>query len=354
MKIAFLSYYSGWIDRGVEVATKELVRRLSKNHEVTLFQAGERIVDKVNTVRLTVNHEWPSDTSSSPLRIFYLDYYSRQILKFTLKFVPYFNKYKYDLVIPTNGGWQALILKILARKLGSKLILQGNAGIGRDDFFQTLLKPDYFIAISPQGYSWAKKFSWIKSIYIPYGVDLELFKKTKPAITGLPKPVVLCIAAFVPYKRVELLIKAMEKVEKSSLLVIGQGPLEKKLHDMGEKLLGSRFKLLTGITHEKLFSYYKSAQIFSLPSRSSEALGIVYIEAMAAGLPIVAPDDLNRREIIGKAGIFVDPKNIQAYSNAIKQALSINFGNKPKEQAENFSWDKIVDQYNQLFQLITK
>jgi glycosyltransferase involved in cell wall biosynthesis len=301
---------------------------------------------------LSINDKWPDDTSSSPLRPIYLDYYSRKIAKFTLKFLPYLKKNKYDIVVPTNGGWQSVLVRLATKKLGKKMIVQSNAGIGRDDTVQAWCFPDVYIAISPQGFKWAQKFSWLKTIYIPYGVDLEVFNKTKPINLGLNKPVVLCVAAFLPYKNVELLIKAMQQVTHASLLIIGQGPLEQKLRKLGNELLGSRFKLLTGITHDELISYYKSVQVFSLPSRSSEALGIVNIEAMAAGLPVVAPDDFNRREIIGNAGLFVDPENTRAFAEMIKTALTTDFNHRPQKQAEKFSWDKIVDQYNKLFQSI--
>ncbi len=349
MKIAFLSFYSGWIDRGVEVATAELAKRLSKTHEVTVFQGGDRIAPEVNIVRLSVNQKWPQDSSSYPLRTFYLDYYSRQIAKFTLKFIPYFKKNKYDIVIPTNGGWQALLVRLLAKQLDAKIILQGNAGIGRDDLFQAVLKPDCFIAISPNGYEWVRKFSWVKSVYIPYGVDLELFSKTKPAQISLTKPIVLCVAAFSQYKRIDKLIQAMEKVPEASLLVIGQGPMEQELRDLGIKILNNRFRLLNNINHDQLIGYYKTSGLFSLPSESTEALGIVYIEAMAAGLPVVAPDDFNRRQIIGDAGMFVDPEDPDLYAKAISDALKTDFGDKPIKQAEKYSWDKITDEYINLF-----
>ena len=188
--------------------------------------------------------------------------------------------------------------------------------------------------------------------YIPYGVDVSLFKKAKAVTTSLQKPIVLCVAAFIAYKQIELLIKAMRFVSQASLLIIGNGPLEQELVTLGKKILGNRFQLITNVNHSQLTGYYKGATIFSLPSQSSEALGIVYIEAMAAGLPVVAPDDYNRREIIGDAGVFVDPANSEEYAKGLKLALIKNFDDKPLRQAEKFAWGKIVKQYEEILKEI--
>jgi len=100
--------------------------------------------------------------------------------------------------------------------------------------------------------------------------------------------------------------------------------------------------------------YYRAANIFTLPSWSYEAFGIVYLEAMASGIPVVATDDELRREIVGDAGILVDPTDLDSYANALKKALSIDWGNKPRIQAEKFDWDKIAKKYEKLFENLIK
>lgn len=351
MKIAFLSFYSGHIDRGVEVASAALVKGLSKKHTVHLYQVGERIDTTIDTRIIPVHVNFKSqDKSGTWSRKFYLDYWSRKIAQFTMKFIPFLFKEKYDVVIPTNGGWQVLLVRLFTWILRKKMVVQGNAGIGYDDFFQIVCLPDHYIAISPNGFRWATKFlPWVKKSYIPYGVDLELFQSATSVTVSLKKPIVLCVAAFSPYKQVELLVRAMEKVENASLLVIGQGPLEKELRELGEKLLGTRFLLKTGVTHDKLIGYYKSSDVFSLPSEPSEAFGIVYIEAMAAGLTNVAPDDW-RKEIIGQAGYYVDPTNTDAFANTINTALKNPLKDRALTQAKRYRWNHIVEEYENLLQ----
>src|SRR3990167_6399831 len=240
MKIAFLSFYSGAVDRGVEVATQALAKGLAKEFSTTVFQSGRRVAPQVATVVLPVTTSRKLDSGSGLLKSIYLDYFSLKILVFTLQWLPYFLREKYDAVIPTNGGWQVVICRLACWILGKKLVVQGNAGIGRDDRWQLLWQPEMFIAISPSGFAWAKRFyPHHKISFIPYGVDIPAIAKAKALPVNLKKPIVLCVAAFLPYKRLELLIYAMKDITKASLLLIGHGSLEPKLHELGELLLRS-------------------------------------------------------------------------------------------------------------------
>jgi len=73
---------------------------------------------------------------------------------------------------------------------------------------------------------------------------------------------------------------------------------------------------------------------------------------MATNLPVVATNDQIRQEIVGDAGILVDPTNVQEYSLSLRKALETKWGDKPRKQAEKFSWDKIAEEYENLFQNI--
>jgi len=69
---------------------------------------------------------------------------------------------------------------------------------------------------------------------------------------------------------------------------------------------------------------------------------------MATNLPVVANNDPIRKEIVGEAGMLVDPTKAEEYSLSLKRALETNWGEKPRNQAKKFDWDKIVGEYKEL------
>jgi glycosyltransferase involved in cell wall biosynthesis len=358
MKIVILSFYSGLQSRGVESFVKNFSSHLSSTHRITVYQAGKALKNqKYKQLVLPTSFSFETKIKKWQ-RKFYLDYYSRKILFFTLKILPFLWKEKPDIIMPTNNGWQSLICKIYSLFFKLPLVLAGHAGPGADDYLNLKLCPDIFICFSQTQAKWASKIN--KNVHIKvisHGVDLKRFNKSVLATkVFLPSPIILCVAALDEYKRVELTIKAVASLSKGSLLLISQGSrLERnRIELLGEKYLGKRFKQLT-ISSSELPHFYKTAQLFTLVSTHREAFGIVYLEAMACGLPVVATDDSLRREIVGTAGLFVkNPENIKEYALVLEKALKISWGEKPRKQAEKFSWDKIASKYNQLFQSLRK
>lgn len=290
MKIAILSLYSGRVNRGVETWVEEISKMLvDRGNEVEVFSG------KIAWKKL-------------------------------IKFSP-------DIVLPCNGGMQSLLVKLFSFVFGWKTVITGHAGIGRDDKWNLLIRPDYFVSPSARGEKWAKSLWFAKGLkiaHIPHGVDLNRFNpKVKKIKLDLPRPIFLCVASSDSYKQVNLTKKAIEKFGKGSLLVIGQ---DKKVNP------------------EEMPGYYASSDVFTLVSDSHEAFGIVYLEALASNLPVVATNDSLRREIVGKAGILVDPNDVEAYARALKTAATKDWGDMPRRQAEGFSWEMVANKYEEIFE----
>lgn len=317
LKIAFLSRFQGSVDRGVETFVYELSKRLSKNHEVEILSGNES------------------------------DSFGKMISG------------EYDIVIPANGRWQALKASI-GRLFGHyKTVISGQSGSGIDDIFNVFAtKPDVFVALTNFAANGrnnklrrATTWAWgTKVVTIPNGVDLDKFRPGQtpgPGLARLKWPIVLSVGALYWYKHHKRTIKAMVKVQ-GSLLIVGSGPDLESLQKLGEKLLPGRFRVMPA-KYDDMPKIYRNADLFVLPSWEREAFGTVYVEAMASGLPVVAPDDSPRREIIGDAGILVDVENPEKYAEAIEEALSKDWGDKPRQQAEKFSWDLVAEKYKKLF-----
>lgn len=313
MHIAFLSRDQKKVSRGAEVFVSELSKRLAETNSVDVLADKES--DSIENI---VNG-------------------------------------KYDIVIPINGRMQSLKVS-LARPFGKyKLLITGQSGIGRDDIWNiTVVKPDIFVALTDNMKQWAKKWAWgSKVIKIPNGIDLGKFSPDGAKIEiDLPRPIILSVGALVWYKYHDRVIEALSRLSKGSLLIVGDGPLKKDLMEKGKKLK-NRFKIMS-FQYEDMPKVYRAADLFTLPSWEREAFGIVYLEALASGLGVVAPDDLSRKEIIGEGGFLVNVNNIEEYAGALDQALSIDWSKKARDQAEQFSWDIIAKKYEEVILDISK
>src|SRR3989338_6514379 len=310
MRIAFLSRYQNSIHRGAETFVYELSRRLKDRHIVDILS----------------NHD--ADSLSKIL------------------------SGNYEVVVSLNGGLQSLKVSLGRLPGGYKLIVVGQAGIGRVAIWNTaIVQPNVFVALTDYMHSWVGNWAWnSRVVKIHNGVDLDKFKPTGEIIKlDLPSPVILSVGALEWYKHHERTIEAMSLLEKCSLLVVGEGREKERLEALGKSKLGNRFKILRA-DYEDLPKIYRSADLFVLPSWDREAFGIVYLEAMASGLGVVAPDDASRNEIIEDAGILINTEDIQKYSQVIKQALGLNWREKAIIQAKKFSWDKISKQYEEIFE----
>src|SRR3990167_680824 len=212
-KIAFLSFYSGFVERVVETYVCELGTRLAKKHEVTVFQGGKSHL-WYGQAKIDQNNFKVNDINSigsgfnfgnTFLRKFYLDWWSLKILLFSLKAVFKVTRGKYDLVVPMNGGWQTVIYRLLSKFRNFKILISAQAGIGRDDAWNLFWKPDIFVALTKVEEKWANRFApEVKKTLIPNGVDLFKFNpKVSPKKLALKAPIVVCAADFgVKFKKI--------------------------------------------------------------------------------------------------------------------------------------------------------
>lgn len=352
MKIAFLNIYNGVINRGAETFVKELASRLANKYETTVFQSGEPVGnEKYRIVCLPANWNWSRKSGVGTLAArFFIDYWNRKVFAFAFRAAPKILKEKFDIVVPVNGGWLPAVTRIVTWLYGGKMIISGQSGIGWDDRNNLWCFPNTFVALSSLAKKWAKKANpFVKVEYIPNGVDTKKFTPNGEKLkTNLKKPIVLCVAALTKTKRIDLAIKAVAKLKDVSLLVVGDGDLRFKIYDLGLKILGKRFQLIK-VPYEDMPKVYRATDIFTIPSESYYSFENVIVEAMASGLGVVANDDPIRKEIVGDAGILVDPTDTKAYAKALSEALKRNWGEAPRRQAEKFDWDEITQRYQDLF-----
>jgi glycosyltransferase involved in cell wall biosynthesis len=140
---------------------------------------------------------------------------------------------------------------------------------------------------------------------------------------GLQKPTILFVGRLVPYKGLHNLIAAASTLPDADFLIVGEGPLEKNLKEQAQKIGARNVRFEGKADTEMLPAYYRAADILALPSVTrQEAFGIVLVEAMASGTPVISTNFSGMPYVIGDSGLLVNPENPGELAAAIRKLLS--------------------------------
>ncbi len=365
-RIAIIQPYIGKLYRGNETFFVQITKYLSKYYDIDVYSTGVDGAIKDNIIRVDYKMNFFLEAylnlydkslwmkkllNSSRYFIFAqpLAFYCRGFARKVYR--EYLKKEKYDLLFPgigTAGTRQAIKYR---KRHGVPVIYKGGGGIGPGEWWVLKLHPNCYICISSKHYEWAQQY-WKKVCYIPNGTYIEKFQNEivdEKFYINKGHKLVVCVGHLdTDFKRHQLAIEAVSKIDKVDLLILGQGGAEDELRQLAQKEMPGRC-IIKGVKPDEMPYYYTSADLFTLPSLD-EPFGIVYIEAMAAGLPVVATDDEVRREIIGDAGVLCNVEEAEEYANAIKKALITEWGDKPKERASKYDYSVVGEQYHQLIE----
>lgn len=182
---------------------------------------------------------------------------------------------------------------------------------------------------------------WGALEYLPCGVDVDRFAPNPLARTELreryglgDRPVVLCLSRLVPRKGQDVLIKAMPRLREAvpdvHLMIVGGGPYGDHLKELARKVGVAEYVTFTGsVPADELAGHHAMADVFAMPTRTRgggldvEGLGIVFLEASASGVPVVAGDSGGAPETVldGETGLVVDGRDTGAVAEAISGLL---------------------------------
>ena len=257
--------------------------------------------------------------------------------------------------------WPLLRFQVLARKLTEKALLRKSDRIVvLSKYTQEKLKKVYGLPAS-------------KVTIIPGGVDLERFKPSTNKIeirTGLNLPrdhnILFTVRNLVPRMGLANLISAFKTVlsERRDLFLVigGEGPLAPALRKQVEEYGIGNFVSFAGyIPDNQLPSYYQMADLFILPTKELEGFGMVTVEALSSGLPVLGTPVGGTKEILAHLG----PKFVFADSNPVSVADLIiktikrwdedpkgynEISQKCRHIAERYySWEGHIDRLEDLF-----
>lgn len=206
---------------------------------------------------------------------------------------------------------------------------------------------------------------------IPFGIDLAELKRTDAVAKAADalrreaggRPIVLTIGRLVGYKGQSYLIAALRELE-AVLWLVGTGPLEHALRDQAAALgISERVRFWGAVDEAQLPALLHACDVFALPSITpNEAFGVVQVEAMACGKPVVSCALRSGVPFVnqdGVTGLIVPPRDAGALTVALRRlfgddALRAQFGEAGCRRAtQEFEASVMVGRYWRLFEQLT-
>ncbi len=341
-----LAYYPKFIG-GDGVAVKEITDRVSPDdiefHMITLrFDSTLARCEKIGNVlvhRIGFARRSPTmaDLKTFPL------HYNKLLFQCSaaLKALALHRRYRYDAtwaMMAHSAGVPAALFKLAHPRVPYILTLQEG---DPPEYIERLMRPlwplfkrafikaDIVQVISNFLGAWARRRGYQGVIeVIPNGVDVQKFVGEKVAHEGV---ILITTSRLVHKNAIDDVIRAMPLLpEHVRFLILGTGPDEKALKALVQELgVGSRVDFLGHVDHKEMPAHLHAADIFIRPSRS-EGMGNSFIEAFAAGLPVIATQEGGIADFLFDAkknpdkettGWAVDPDAPGQIAEAVKDIL---------------------------------
>ncbi len=278
-------------------------------------------------------------------------------------------KGRYDII--HIHGQVAPILPLLSLKFSNSInVITFHAAYKRNILAKTF-KPyikgyfsmlDGFIAVSPAAIEpIIKYFGEIDYRIIPNGVDIDRFKPTNKPLKHLSGyRNILFVGRPEPRKGLRFIIEAMpmilSKVPDARLVIVGSGPLLRYYKSLVPDEIKDRVLFEGSVDGKILPRYYASASVFVSPATKSESFGMVLLEAMASGIPVVASNNEGYRYVVkdGENGLLCDPESAIDLANKVvkvltDESLRCKLIEGGLNTARRFSWENIARQVEEYY-----
>lgn len=356
-----VAFVHDWLNgmRGGEKVLEILCELFPQADIYTLFYIPGTVSKKIEAHRII-----PSSLSQMPFTKEGYRYY----LPLMPKAVEWFDLSRYDLVISSSH----CVAKGAAVKKGTLHICYCHTpmryiwdqfehyfGKGRSSgsvrFFMNLLLPylrswdqkssqrvDHFIANSQTVQTRIQKYYSRNSTVIVPPVDTDFYTVGERTQDG-KESYYLIVSAFAPYKKVDIAVQAFNETGLP-LKIIGKGQEEKRL----KKMAKSNIEFLGWKSNDELKSYYQSCMALIFPGE--EDFGIVPVEAMACGKPVVAYRKGGATETVieNETGVFFEPQTPKSLSDAVERCKNqIWDAKKIREYSLKFSVQRFKSELNQ-------
>jgi len=361
LRIAFVyDVIYPWVKGGVEKRIYELARRLARMHEVHVY--GYKLWDGKEEIERDGVH-YHGLVPLNPSRLYLLGkrnplpmFHLASALRGRLSELR-----EYDVIDVQNLFYPgALALRGLENAVLAWhefwgdywLRYWGPAGTVGEAIERALFSFNRHVAVS-----WKTKLDLMKAglrkpiAVIPNGVDVDRIRSIPPAEVESD---VIFVGRLIPEKGVDLLLRALAEVKKEipdvRAVVVGDGPERKKLEELSDRLGLKNNVIFTGFLepYDHVISLMEASKVFVLPSRR-EGFGMVVLEAMASGLPVVTLDaPMNAARFLvgsGRSGFVVGAEELGRVLLALLDDIKLGreMGRMMKgEMVEKYRWESVV------------
>ena len=212
----------------------------------------------------------------------------------------------------------------------------------RAEIFKMFSSPNqHYVSISDAQRKPAPKLNYLATIY--NGIDIDTFPFSRNSGDYL-----LFVGRLHPEKGVAEAVKVAQR-SNEKLLIIGPPVTGKYWEKLVAPYLNEKIKYLGYVPYKKLFPYYQKAKAILVPIQWEEPFGLVMIEAMACGTPIIAFRRGSVPEVVvnNKTGFIVD--TIDEMVAAVKKIDKINRADCRRHVEKNFTIEHMVDRYEEEF-----
>lgn len=341
---------------GAARATREVGKRLAKKHQVTVYcskypQYRDYIEDNVRYIHKGIN-----SSNAKLTNIFFI-----ASLPFLVR------KIKADLIIenfhaPTSVSFSPIFTKIP--------IIVLPAMFNAYEFTKKYHFPFHWIEkFGMKFYKYMLPYSETdkakaiklnpKIIYkiVPQGVSEEFFRIRHKK----PKYILFLSRFDIWQKGIDLMLKSYAKISDRilyPLVIAGHGPDEKKIKKLIEDLnLEDKVTIVGPAYGKKKNKLIQEALFVVFPSRHDE-MSLWTLEALASGLPVIAFNLGESKWIIEEVSLKAEPFNLDDYAKKILDCTEVNLNKRMRKNAREFSkkftWDKVVDQFEEFFEYVLR
>ncbi len=180
--------------------------------------------------------------------------------------------------------------------------------------------------------------------------------------TGLPERFVLYLGGDDYRKNLGSLVRALPRVPEEVDLVVAGGLSEgtrERLGELADKLrVADRLVFPGYVDDADVPALYAAASVFAYPSKA-EGFGLQLLEAMAVGCPVVASDTSSLAEVVGEAGLLVDPEDAAELGEALARCLDdetlrADLERRGRERAGEFSWRRCAEETLEVYRTVLR